>query len=208
MLEGFKRDKKRVDIRYPISAQQLALLVSNLHLFFTDDYETLLFTSAILLAFYGLLKVSEYAVRGNATHSVIQYGDIQLIQNHNIKVLIMRSKMDQLAEGITLVIGSSYKSTPSLFGTLAIYIHHWPKYPGPFFIHQSGLPLTASQFTGVLKKVVAISHLSNYHITTHSLRIGMATHCKQVLGMNDQEIMEKDRWTSTSYKSYIKLNID
>ena len=59
MLEGCRRSRKHYDNRAPISKETLNMICSKLPQICSNQYETLLFTAAFTLAYYGLLRVSE-----------------------------------------------------------------------------------------------------------------------------------------------------
>lgn len=204
LLEGCKRDKHVKDIRHPLNPDELSLILQTLKLVCTDDYETLLFSTAMMAAYFAMLRLSEFAFSNRHKDSVITHKSVTLIPPNTVKIFIPKSKTDQHARGVTLEIKSSHVTSPSFYPTLSHYKKHRPHVSGPFFIHKSGSPLTESQFTGVLKKVIAACNLDNLHITSHSFRIGHATYCKSVLGMTNEHIMKIGRWTSGAYRSYIR----
>ena len=78
-----------------------------------------------------------------------------------------------------------------------------PKGPVAFMCHMDSSPLTSYQFSKILQKAVAFLGIDTKTFKSHSLRIGHATHLANI-GASDSEIMQKGRWKSNAYRSYIR----
>lgn len=88
------------DIKAPITLPLLGQLVTALSSVCANSYETTLFATAFELAFFALLRVSEFTVSSrNAV--VLLETDIHLLDSE-IKVQIKGSKTDQLGKGATI----------------------------------------------------------------------------------------------------------
>lgn len=106
VLEGMRRIGRSADARLPITLELLKQLVETLPGICHDTYETKLFRAAYLLAFFGFLRIGEFALStGNGVHSILQVTDVQFQANYSkLLVLIKSSKTDQDRKGVSLVI--------------------------------------------------------------------------------------------------------
>ena len=59
MLEGCKRSRKRQDMRSPVTVKMLKSICDRLSFVCYNEYEALMFKTAYLLAYYGLMRVGE-----------------------------------------------------------------------------------------------------------------------------------------------------
>lgn len=87
MLEGIRRFRPQADSRLPITADILKSLPTALSKICRDTYETLLFTSAYLVAFYGMLRVGELALTsGDQPDRPLQISDLSLFaRGHGVE---------------------------------------------------------------------------------------------------------------------------
>jgi hypothetical protein len=63
--------------------------------------------------------------------------------------------------------------------------------------------LTRTQFLSALQSSLQFLGYNTHRINTHSFRIGAATYYA-MLGLNEDEIKKKGRWSSNSYQRYIR----
>lgn len=80
MLNGIRRSHKTKDPRAPITLHMLRQLPRALHCVCFSNYESTLFTSAFTLAFFGFLRVGEFAVSSSKSNitSVLKLDDISI----------------------------------------------------------------------------------------------------------------------------------
>ena len=74
---------------------------------------------------------------------------------------------------------------------------------GPLFQQINGKPVTRQFFMKKLGKLVNLAKLPNNVISGHSFRIGSVTHLS-LQGFTIDQIKLKGRWTSNSYKTYLR----
>lgn len=110
----------------------LSQLISALSSVCSNSYEATLFTTAFDLAFFALLRVSEFTTSSKNT-VVLHKSDVQLSVT-DLRGIIKRSKTDQLAKGSTIQITLN-SQTSTLFAHLNQYLTLRPDSPGPFFCH-------------------------------------------------------------------------
>ncbi|KAJ8304040.1 hypothetical protein KUTeg_017623 [Tegillarca granosa] len=125
----------------------------------------------LLLAFYGLLRVSELVyTTADMGHRPLFYSDIKVSTSGSkvgLLVKIRFSKTDQQGRSVTLRIPVNRKvSLPGVYSKPA---------DGILFIHEDGSPLTRYQFNAVLRKSIIKLGLPVSVFSSHSFRIGAAT---------------------------------
>lgn len=147
-----QRYQSAKDIRAPITFPMLSRLISTLSSVCSNSYEATLFTTAFELAFFAL-RVSEFTTSSKNT-VVLHKSDVQLSATE-LRVIIKRSKNDQLGKGSTIQIPLS-SQTSTLFAHLNQYLTLRPDspVPWPFFCHLNSKSLTSYQFTYVLHKTI------------------------------------------------------
>lgn len=84
------------------------------------------------------------------------------------------------------------------------YLQIRPQVQGPVFVHFGGMHVTRYQFNAIFKKALSQANIPCNDYQTHSFRIGAAS-ASSHLGIGDDEIKEFGRWSSTAYKSYIRI---
>ena len=112
MLEGCRRDKPRKpDIRRPLTLTLLKCAVEGTQMICTSVYESCLFKAAMVLAFYGFLRVGEFTATSsrNLSDRVLQKSDISFSSKGHpkkpcVEITIRFSKTDQRGTSTTLII--------------------------------------------------------------------------------------------------------
>ena len=74
-----------------------------------------------------------------------------------------------------------------------------------FFVRLDGSPLVRSEFNTLLKRCVEFVDLPVQFFSAHSFRIGAATSAA-MLGMSDAMIRNMGRWSSNTFKRYIRID--
>lgn len=201
LLEGLHRLNPSKDVRSPITLPLLSQITSILPHVCTNSYEVVLFTSAFQLAFFALLRVSEFTVTSKKS-TPLSFSDISISESI-ITVTIRSSKTDQHFAGSTIHIDFN-ADTSNLFQSILQYFTIRPSIQGPLFCHLNSKPLTSYQFTSVLHKAIKFLGLDTSTFKSHSFRIGCATHMYST-GVPEEEIKAKGRWKSNAMYSYIRI---
>lgn len=102
MLEGFRRLNPAKDVRSPISLSCLNKLVSILPTVCTSLYEAVMFSAAFHLAFFALLRISEFTFTSNDAPALL-FHDVTINETH-IGLYIKGSKTDQYNRSTKLQI--------------------------------------------------------------------------------------------------------
>lgn len=81
MLEGFRRLNPAKDVRSPISLSCFNKLVSILPTVCTSLYEAVMFSAAFHLAFFALLRISEFTFTSNDPPALL-FHDVTINETH------------------------------------------------------------------------------------------------------------------------------
>ncbi len=173
----------------------------------STGYETYLFTTTLLLAFFGFLRVSEYCTDLRVKHKCIQRGGVHISDSNILYITVPFSKTDQQGRSQTLMIPSAPKEGLRCpLSTVIRYLLIRPKGPGPLFRPVDGSDLTRFQFTSVFHQAIHLAQIGKGSFNTHSLHIGAATYI-YLKGYTDDEIKKMGRWAdnSTVFQWYIRV---
>ena len=146
--------------------------------------DDLMIWAACCIAFFGLLRVSEFTTP-TQTHfnpsSHLSLSDIALDSHTSpqvIRITLKQSKTDQLRQGTHLYLGKTgHRVCP--IGAIIPYLIARGNRPGPLFMQKNGKMLTRSMFNVAIHKVLLELKLNPQSFNTHSFRIGAATSAKQ-----------------------------
>ncbi len=206
--EGVRRGVGlRVDKRLPISVQILENIVSILQPICSSQFEALLFKAASLLAFFALLRVSEYAAyskKGDLSR-MLQVGDVRLPgpKVNCVEIVLRFSKTDQRGAASQISISAMPGSILCPVEALSAFLACRLPGPGPLFTHFDRSPLTTSEVNHVIRECTKTLGLPSELFSSHSLRIGAATSAAQN-GVHDEVIQTMGRWKSAAYQIYIR----
>ena len=204
LLEGCKRSRVRHDIRSPVTPNMLRAICDRLPHVCYDSYEVLMFRSVYLLAYYGLMRVSELVNTSKLQISRhIQLGDLTFGSDGVMIVTIRESKTCQRGQPVHLKIPCIIDAEVCPVCMLRKYVDMRSKQPGSLFVHANNKPLTRSQFAGVLAKTLQQTPYRSEHVRTHSFRIGRASELASK-GVDIEVIKKMGRWKSDAYKTYIR----
>ncbi|XP_075038755.1 uncharacterized protein LOC142099314 [Mixophyes fleayi] len=203
-MRGWAREQPSVeDHRRPIETSLLRQLIVALASVTKSDYETLLFSTAFSLAFFGAFRVSELVspskhVIGNALMAR------HVLLAHNVlSCKILRSKTDQMSKGYWMSIKAHEDQSICAFMLCSRLEGVRPSGSEPWLIHADGAPLTKFQFNAVLKATLKHVGLNPELYGTHSFRIGAAT-AAAGRGASISAIKSIGRWKSDVYKKYVR----
>jgi len=202
LLEGCRRTRGQSDTRAPVTPTMLRNIGEKLQIVCYDRYEALMFKTAYLITYYGLMRVSEVVhTSPNQTTRPLQRTDIRFPSTAAIEITIRISKTNQ--RPVTLKIPCEPEAEHCPVCTLNLYCKARGEAPGNLFIHKNGRPLTRSQFASVLALTVRQAGYSTAHIKTHSFRIGRASELT-ANGVKHETIQKMGRWQSSASKRYIR----
>jgi hypothetical protein len=204
VLRGIKMSQRndfRRSNRAPVTIAQLRRILLNIRSNYpARDAHTLI--SAILLAFFGLLRVSEYTSKWVSRYeedATLMISDISVdMSNRIIHVHIKVSKTDPFRQGVTIRI-SATNNDLCPFTALTSFLQVRGSAFGPLFTFGNNSYLTRNHVTRLLK-----SNFPESCVNTHSLRKGGAS-ALAALGVPDYVIQLLGRWKSDAYRKYINF---
>ena len=205
MLEGWSREEgQSQDDRAPISPTILGQICDLWGVLCKDRYEESLFRAAALMAFFGALRISELVALGkrDVSRRAVQLEDVT-VQDGQVRIRLRSSKTDQYGNGCMVVLGrcSIVKICPVRAVGDFWVLRGADK--GYFFQHRDGTPLTKYQFWSLTDMALERLGISNLRFGTHSFRIGAAS-TAAALGYDAGRIKRLGRWSSRSYRKYIR----
>ena len=207
LLRGIRRTQGSSFTRHPrapITIIQLHRIITFLQHSSFPLQDQLMLTSAVTLAFFGLLRVSEYTCHSRHqfySQTTLLFRNVTIAPSRNlVAVRIKCSKTDPFRTGCIIRIGSTGGQLCPV-GALLRYSNIHPFPIGPLFIFANGFFLTRSHITNLLR----LSLPDVPHINTHSSRIGGATAAASA-GIPDSTIQTLGRWSSDAYRRYLRLS--
>lgn len=207
LLKGMSRLGKRIDTRLPITIPLLSNIIQILPSVCISRYESLLFSAAFSLAFFGFLRIGEVALNSqNCSDHVITFDSLKFVDKYSaVELHIASSKTDQEGQGTVISIPAVRVSYCPV-KLLRTYVAARPSFQGPLFCHFGGNPMTRCQFSAVLQKACRALQLDTNRYKSHSFRIGAAT-VGSSKGLSVDELKACGRWSSDShvYKKYIRI---
>ena len=208
LREGSRRSNRSFDDRRPITFELLKRLQQVLPSVCKSNFEATLFRAAFLLAYFGFLRVGEYACASqkcDGSH-VLSVQDISFDQAC-MYVRIRFSKTDQRGNSTLIRIeemGDTVDLSMCPVRALRQYLAIRPKTAGlPLFLHFDSEVLTKHQVNRVLKLCVSVLGLATQDFSPHSFRIGAATSAA-MQGVQEEAIKRMGRWRSNSVRTYIR----
>ena len=204
LIEGCRRLHRREDIRCPITLNILQRLINVLPSVCENIYDRKMFTAAFLIAFFGFLRISEFTATSHHVPLVESDVIIRGTSPHRRLIMSIRfSKTDQRGAGHVIIIPEGTSLCP--IRAASEYIHIRPEQGTAFFRRFNTEPLSRYEFNRVLRRCVSFVGLPLQCYTSHSFRIGAATSAAMG-GYSDSQIQVMGRWTSHSYRRYIRLD--
>ena len=209
LTKSCKIKNDQVLTRLPIQKELLQFIIFEIERKYNSDvfdhlYKRTMYKSAILVAYYGLLRIGEYTVSEHA----FKAKDIHEGRNKDKYLIILYSSKthgkDSKPQKIR--IDKTTDQTFCPFEETASYINIRPPYrtdEEQFYVSQDYSPMTAAEFRKILKKAISNLNLNPELYDTHSLRIGRATDL-QKHKISVDTIKEQGRWQSNAVYNYLR----
>ena len=209
LLEGFRRGSaKQVRTREPITYPLLVKVLNVLPAICHSKYELILFKAAFALAFFGFLRISEFALTGKNTAQprMLQFDDVRVIDSSPPVALVHVgfSKTDQRGRGTELRLIGNALSQVCPVTALKEFLEQRGQHSGPLFCHFDKSPITRYQVQAILRSALSAVGEPCSNFSTHSFRIGSATSAA-ANSVSEEKIKEMGRWNSEAYKTYIRI---
>ena len=206
VIRGIKRTQGarfKKPPRIPITPELLTQLGRNLWNSTNKLQDKLMLWTAMLTAFHGFLRVSEYTashVRSFDPLVTLCYEDVTINSLNSITINIKASKTDPFRQGTSIHLFRNNSPLCPVQALMSFRASH-PNKTGPLFTWHDGRYLTRSGLARVLMKIKP-KHLRS--MSSHSFRIGAAT-TAAAAGYPRWLIQALGRWSSNCYKDYIRI---
>ena len=206
LLRGIKRTQGarfKKPPRIPITPPLLFALGHNLWNSSYPFNDKIMLWAAMLTAFYGFLRVSEYTsshVKSYDPPSTLCFRDVQIITNSSIQLNIKASKTDPFRNGVHITLHANNSPLCPLKALRPFLLSH-PQKSGPLFVWQDGRYLTRCGLSAVLAR---ISPQGLQNMSSHSFRIGAAS-TAAAAGHPRWLIQAMGRWSSNCFRDYIRI---
>ncbi len=208
LLRGIKRSqgkKFKKPLRSPITPDMLNQLKFNLFHSYRSCHDKLMLWSAMLSAFFGFLRISEFTstrAKSFEVETTLCLSDITTLEGNSFGLQLKASKTDPFRTGVQVrLAGNDSPLCPT--HALRSYLQYRGGNEGPLFIFENGHYLTRQSFTRVIQEL--LPGIKN--ISTHSFRIGAAT-TAAALGFPRWLIKSLGRWESDCFRLYIRVPMD
>jgi hypothetical protein len=160
--------------------------------------------AAVLLAFFGMLRVSEYTAPSighfdPGLHLTVD--DVQICWARQVALITLKSsKTDPFRVGVTLRIGVTHNALCPVHALLRFLVRRGGRL-GPLFLFADGRFLIRAHITDLLHRSLPFSRGFN----THSFRRGGAS-ALAAAGQSPYVIQTLGRWKSDAYVTYVQLS--
>lgn len=172
-----------------------------------SPFDAALFKAAFSLAFFGLLRVSEFTCPSSSQFSAQCHLGLQdIVFDSARQLMLVRikvSKTDPFRAGAVVRIASSRHPLCATQAMSSFLRLRRPLGPGPLFILSNGQFLTRHHIVQLL--ALAFPEVPQGALGSHSFRIGGAS-MLCALGVPDATIQILGRWSSSAFKKYLHLS--
>lgn len=104
----------------------------------------------------------------------------------------------------SIILSKFNDDTICAYRHLKEYLRLRPKIEGQLYCHLNNKNVTRFQFLSVLRSALKFLSFNPNEYNTHSFRIGAATSA-YLEGKHEEDIKFMGRWSSNSFKSYIRI---
>ena len=207
MLRGIRRvqgNSRRRAPKLPITPQHMSSIALYIRQSNMPRRDKLMFMAAVLAAFFGLLRISEYtSPTGSRFDPSLHLTRDDISFNRKASIMFLRikgSKTDPFRIGHIIRI-SSTSALLCPVTAMRSYLRSLPSDKLPLFRLDNGVFLTRRHIMLLLRQ--ALPNIGN--ISTHSFRIGGASAALSA-GASDALIKILGRWSSDSYVRYLRVS--
>lgn len=196
--QGSSRSRPK---RIPVTVPDLYLISRYLRSSHLCPHDQALYWAASTVAFFGLLRVSEYTCPNPQefdTSVHLQYCDI-VFHNNFVVISIKSSKTDPFRQGVKIRI-AALNSVLCPVSALRVFLRFRGYDSGPLFRFANGAFLTRANMVWLLQHA-----LNKDNLNTHSFRIGGAS-AAAAAGCPDSVIQILGRWSSNAFREYLRLD--
>lgn len=207
-MSGLRKSSTRAtDSRQPITLKMLNSLIASLKESAPSEFEYWLFSAMFSLAFFALLRVGEITFCDSHSPHLLDVNSVKvIIENDNLKAFKLTMSSFKHSTGIPFTIEIPSQNFPlDPVVIMYNYLLRRGTNEGPLFCAKNLYPIHRSVFVKVLNLSLQNIVATRGKFTTHSFRIGGATHAAES-GMSDSKIRALGRWKSNAFQKYIRIS--
>ena len=190
--------------RVPVTLCHLRAMFHRIPLMQYTVMQKAMFRAATSLAFFGLLRVSEYTSEFRRSYSpdnTLLVSDVSFNSNYTImSIHIKASKTDPFREGCIVRVAAVSDAVCPV-AAMRNYLSQRTYVHGPLFLLDQNCFLLRQDMVLLLRRCFP----SNVYLNTHSFRIGGASMAASA-GIPDSQIQILGRWSSDAYRRYIHIS--
>lgn len=190
-------------VRQPITLVMLRDLCKAIRHLKLHTQDKAMLRSALTLAFFGCLRVSEFThAQDRRTISALR-SDVSA-SRQSVVYHLRYSKTDQYGRGSHIAISSREEAICPCKAMLDYLRLSKDRPTAPLYRFRNGSPLTRASFVRLLKHLTKRAGYNPSNFNSHSLRIGSATLAAEE-GHSGSFIKRLGRWRSDTYQRYVRL---
>ena len=220
-LAGYKRWQPDTKRKYPVLPSMLRWIYRHLYEGEIDKQDACVVWAAVMVAFFYLLRASEYLVQQNRSWSekrVLKGKDVEgrkdnkacanLSEAEELVIYLTGSKTDQYNQG---TVRNHFRSGDPVLCPVSAMATMQRAYPHRFrgaeagealFRYKDGTPVQRSEIQGLIQLAALADGQAGSRYGSHSLRIGGATAI--YLSTKDLDHVKRfGRWSSDSFHGYL-----
>jgi hypothetical protein len=198
IMTGASKLAKTVDGRAPVTLPVLHKLVQACKHVTTSAYHRAMLKAMYLCMFHAFLRVGEVTLSPN----VVLFQQVQFTPQ-GFSITFSKFKHHKGPPVVVHVPSSQSPMCPR--AALHKFIAARGAAPGPLFMFQDDVTISARFFSSYLNLSLAWCNLPNSNIKPHSFRIGAATYAASK-GYTACQIKQMGRWNSNAFEKYIRID--
>lgn len=214
VLRGVKKTQSNITKpRLPITFKILQDIIHELDKGLIGQYDSLMFSAACTMAFFGFLRCGEFTVNNLQLDSSkhLSLADVSISSEKVCYNLTLKSsKTDVFRAGVQVPIHATHTHVcPVRYMTdyTNLRFQAGANSSDPLFINSKGQVLQRDFFLSSLKTILTKIGLNADSYSGHSFRIGAATTAAKAQ-VPDHLVKTLGRWSSDCYLSYIRTDKD
>lgn len=195
--------------KFPVTTAMGATLVRGGD---SANLDHLICSLVLMTGISGLFRLGELLVTGTKKHDsrrILRRDHVvfrpSIAEPTHMEIFLQYSKTDKYGVGTTIFIPTNPDVECCPVRLMIRWFSYLPDHPcAPIFQWPSGQLMTKSSFISWLRRGLRVAGYDDRMYAGHSLRRGGAVTAKAA-GLSESMIMALGRWTSDSFKIYLKL---
>ena len=202
LLAGVKRaTRKKRNVKKPLKKRHIIKIVGKLETTRLFDHNSkVMVKAALLLAFFGFFRCSEYTCSSTNQKSFLRRKDVK-VKRDKLKITLRKTKTNQFESSVVRIYGNGTDICPVHAMKQYLALSNHSRSSSLFW--KDNKPLKSATFNKILRDLLRAIGLNPSHYSSHSLRAGAATTAAN-RGIPSWLIQRLGRWHSNCYKIYIR----